>query len=121
MQNECWKLIATTKTTECYVSDMGRCKTVWRSGKERISYGSLNRETGYRHFAGDNVHRHVAKSFLGMPQDRELQVDHINGNREDNRLENLRWVTRKVNNSTYIARYLKSIHHKARFHHGLVI
>lgn len=40
------------------------------------------------------VHRLVAESFLEKPNTEEfLTVDHINRNRQDNRIENLRWAT----------------------------
>lgn len=43
------------------------------------------------------VHRLVAIAFLGEPPTPKHQVNHINLNRADNRLENLEWVTRSEN------------------------
>ena len=40
------------------------------------------------------VHRLVLKSFIG---DSDLEVNHINGKKHDNRLENLEYVTRSRN------------------------
>lgn len=42
------------------------------------------------------IHRLVLEAYVG-PCPPGYQCDHINGIRHDNRLENLRWVTRKQN------------------------
>lgn len=42
------------------------------------------------------VHRLVAMSFLGYPPE-GTEVCHNNGDRQDNRVENLRWDTRSSN------------------------
>ena len=44
------------------------------------------------------VHRIVAETFIEKPEGYgKVEVDHINRNRQDNRVENLRWVTHKEN------------------------
>lgn len=46
---------------------------------------------------GISIHGAVAKSFLGDKTIEGLEVNHIDGNKENNRLDNLEWVTRSEN------------------------
>lgn len=70
-------------------------------GYQRVSL--FNNEHKNHSFA---VHRLVAKAFLEDYSD-SLDVDHINGIRDDNRVENLRMCTRKENCSYDISVYNK--------------
>lgn len=52
------------------------------------------------------VHRIVAKAYIPNPEDLP-QVNHINENKEDNRVENLEWCTNQYNSEYSTAkRYL---------------
>ncbi len=85
-----WALVKTAKHTAYYVSTLGRCKTVnTNTGDEKITYGNLNRYTGYVSFAGDYVHRLVLKAFKGEPPQPDMHADHIDSNRQNCALENL--------------------------------
>ncbi len=52
---------------------------------------------GYRHIGKHPVHRVVATAFHGDPPSKGHVVDHIDTNKENNRPDNLRWVTRAEN------------------------
>ena len=46
----------------------------------------------------EKVHNLVARAFHGVPEDEEVSVDHINGNTQDNRANQLRWATASEQN-----------------------
>lgn len=73
---------------------------------------------------GHYVHRLVAMMFCpdGMKnwKDKNMQVDHIDGDRANNVLSNLRWLTRKENNSTPLARANKSGKRKAKMKNSMI-
>ena len=71
-------------------------------GRKRVidgiwTFGTVNKKNGYLHIAGVRVHRIVATAFHGDAPTKEHIVDHINTNKQDNRPENLRWLTRLEN------------------------
>lgn len=61
------------------------------------TFGKLNISTGYLEIASVRIHRIVATAFLGEAPTKEHVVDHIDTNKQNNRPENLRWVTRLEN------------------------
>lgn len=87
------------------VSNMGRVKTLNynHTGMERVLKESPARG-GYKKviLCRENkcktyqTHRLVAEAFIPNPEGKPC-TDHINTIRTDNRVENLRWVTRKEN------------------------
>lgn len=71
------------------------------------------------------VHVLVATAFLPNPGEKK-EVDHINGVRYDNQVENLRWVTRSENRQNPISKKRMSESHKGRYgaqtsHHHKVV
>jgi len=61
------------------------------------TFGKLNIKTGYLEIASVRIHRIVATAFYGEPPTKEHVVDHIDTNKQNNRPDNLRWVTRLEN------------------------
>jgi hypothetical protein len=82
------------------VSSLGRVKGVFdkilKPQKHRNGYCmiSLFKETHRRNLT---IHRLVGQAFLPPTIDR-FEIDHINRDKKDNRVENLRWATRSENN-----------------------
>jgi hypothetical protein len=67
-----------------------RYDNFWTFGKPNIVHG-------YMEIASVRIHAIVATAFLGPKPTKEHVVDHIDTNRRNNRVENLRWVTRLEN------------------------
>lgn len=61
------------------------------------TFGKPNKKTGYLEIASERVHRIVAMGFLGQPPTKKHVVDHVDTNKQNNRPDNLRWVTRLEN------------------------
>ncbi len=61
------------------------------------TFGTVDKKNGYMFIAGVRIHRIVATAFHGEAPTKDHIVDHINTNKQDNRPENLRWVTKLEN------------------------
>lgn len=96
-----WKAIKGTNGM-IEVSDDGKVRsllrgtpTVLKTQRDKKGYHRL-RVTIDREKMSFKLHREVAKAFMPNP-DNLPQVNHKNGNKDDNRVENLEWVTNKEN------------------------
>lgn len=95
IQDEIW--------IDCYASKYHEVSNYGRL-RDKISHqiycGTLEKH-GYRIVSIDNnkyrLHRLVLQSFNPIPNPQEMTVDHINGQRDDNKLTNLRWVKKEEN------------------------
>lgn len=92
--NEVWKEIP---ETYLMVSNLGRVKN--KDGKIK----TLREIQGYLYVTDGKykktwrVHRLVLMAFNPIKNNQDFDVDHINGIKNDNRLENLRWVSSQRN------------------------
>ncbi len=68
-----------------------------RPSDNNWTFGKLNSKTGYLEIASVRIHRIIATAFHGEPPTKEHVVDHIDTNKQNNRPENLRWLTRLEN------------------------
>jgi len=95
-----WKQIP--QFTSYFVSRDGRVLSL--QGNEPLILKQQTRLKGYKFLdlrengksIKIDVHRLVLMAFVGMPE-KGMECDHINRVRDDNRLENLRWVTKVEN------------------------
>ena len=100
------------------VSNLGKVKAIkWHRGEEEKEMKPYTTYKGYlrlrlcKNGKGKQfqIHRLVAEAFIPNPENKPY-IDHINTDRTDNRVENLRWVTNKENCNNPISKqnYSKS-------------
>lgn len=114
----CFAIVQNSNLIKYYVSQLGRCKSVqtMKDGSTKTlmmsmkgvgSHGYRQINTVERHVRPRNgsvsnsttypVHRLVADFFCVKGSPENVEVDHINHKRLDNRAVNLKWKTRKEN------------------------
>ncbi len=106
MSNEVWESVELDVYWMSYeVSNLGRVRRLKNDGsfyylamaKAPNGYRTVCLSAGGK-MKGISVHRLVALTFLEPPTDKQRnEVNHKNGNKSDNRVENLEWCTRKEN------------------------
>ena len=81
------------------VSNLGNVKSYYWNKQGKILTPRIH-SAGYERVTLSKkdyfIHRLVAKAFIDNPNNKR-EVNHINGNKADNRLENLEWTTPSEN------------------------
>lgn len=68
-----------------------------KTGYRNVTFGKPSQENG-KYTRTYSAHRLVAETWIPNP-DKLCCVDHINGNRADNRVVNLRWLSYSLNSA----------------------
>lgn len=93
---EIWKSIPIKELENYEISDMGNVRH--RKHLKKIKFGNIRGHLTFRYKPGKSkgstylVHRLVALAFIPNPNNYPV-VNHLNGDRGDNRIENLEWTT----------------------------
>jgi hypothetical protein len=110
MQEE-WKLI---RNSQCYeVSNFGEVRSLFGISLRKDGKKYTHKSQIIKHFITNNgycivplkrdvckkklIHRLVLESFSPTDNMDELDVNHIDGNKQNNKLDNLEWCTKKEN------------------------
>jgi len=91
IEKELWKGYTTKDKNNILVSNYGRIKT-----HSLITKGQIISK-GYCSYNGNLVHRLVAEIFLPNPLNKNMVVNHKNGIKTDNNVNNLEWITQSDN------------------------
>ena len=103
------------------VSNLGRVKSLLRGSTEGKILCPLEHRQGYLHvrlykkgvYKQFSIHRLVAITYLDNPNN-FLEVNHIDENKKNNRVDNLEWCTYKYNSNYGTCRQKISEHMKKR-------
>lgn len=98
-KNEIWKSIPNYEGLY-EISNFGRVKSLKKNLIMNCSIRNTRYNSTYLYKLGNSkqflIHRLVAISFIDNPNNLP-EVNHINGNKNDNNVNNLEWVTRSTN------------------------
>ena len=107
---EAWKPFS-SQHSQYEVSSLGRVRSLRQGIKKQHvhpqGYLSVTYHATRTATKRALVHRLVATAFLPNPHNKEF-VNHIDGNKQNNGVENLEWVTRRENEAHAVSTGLKN-------------
>lgn len=92
------------------ISNFGRLKRTYKNGNEKLLKFHFDKD-GYlftivcrkQEKSNKKQHRLIAEAFIPNPNNKP-EIDHVNGIKDDNRIENLRWCNRIENRNNPVSR-----------------
>lgn len=110
------QIIVNNISTTYYITQDGKC---YNSNTGKYLKGQVNYKNGYKSYNltlpdGSKkrvyAHRLVALAYINNPQNKK-EVNHIDGNKENNCVDNLEWVTSQENKQHALEKELKKQKH----------
>ena len=98
LDGEIWKTVSKKDEFNGWrISNFGRVHNNKKLKLMVISIGTNGYSMIARHNQALRIHREVALAFLGNPPDDSYTVNHKDGNKRNNHVNNLEWATQKEN------------------------
>lgn len=110
-------IIINNISTSYYITEDGKC---YNSNTGKYLKGQENYKNGYFSYnltlpdgskTRQYAHRLVAKAFLPIPEEGKTEINHIDGNKLNNNIDNLEWVTPEENQKHAISTELRKFDH----------
>lgn len=98
-----WKVFAITYHLKPKYKNVWEVSTLGRVRRNGILKTPKEKTGGYLVIKNKRLHRIVAETFIPNPDNKPC-VDHIDGDKKNNSVSNLRWVTHKENNNNPITK-----------------
>lgn len=102
LHNEKWRVLCDIECSDYFISNYGRVKNkdnvLMKDSILKNGYHMIKLFTDNNKYSRFLIHRLVAKYFVENPDPiHKIEVDHINGDKDNNAANNLQWLTPQEN------------------------